>query len=108
MGLEKTTDHTQIKIRLPNPSQKPPVSSRAANKDLKDMDVLCTFKIRIESQNSYNGGIKDEWPYPNQDQDAKPQSGISIMSQSYDYGSIKDQWTYANQDKDVNPWSETN
>ena len=87
MGVSKTSDHIQIKIKMPNPSQEPPASSKAPNEELEDMDVLCTFKIRIESQNSYNGRIKDEWLYPNQDQDANPQSGISIMSQSYDYES---------------------
>merc|ERR1712114_169103 len=59
-----------------------PVSSKAPNKDLKDMDVLCTFKIKIESRNLEHGYIKDKWPYPNQDQDAKPQSGTSSILQS--------------------------
>ena len=98
ISVSKTSYHIQIYTYIPNPSQELPASSKAPNEELEDMDVLCTFKIRIESQNSYNGCIKDEWPYPNQDQDAKPQSGISIVSQSYDYGSIKYQWTYPNQD----------
>merc|ERR1711954_249692 len=50
MGVPKTIDHIQINIRMPNPSQEPPASSKALNQDLKDMDVLCTFKIKIESQ----------------------------------------------------------
>ena len=50
MGVSKTSDHIQIKIMMPNPSQEPPVSSKAPNKDLKDMNVLCTFKIKTESQ----------------------------------------------------------
>ena len=49
MGVSKTSDHIQIKIKMPNPSQEPPASSKAQNEDLKDMDVLCTFKIKIES-----------------------------------------------------------
>ena len=49
MGVSKTSDHIQIKIKIPNPSQEPPASSKALNEDLKDMDVLCTFKIKIES-----------------------------------------------------------
>ena len=65
-----------------NQSQEPPASSKAPNEDLKDMDVLCTFKIKIESRNSDYEYIKDKWPYPNQDQDAKPQSGISSVIQS--------------------------
>ena len=74
MGVSKTNDHIQIKIKMPNPSQEPPASSKAPNEDLKDMDVLCTFKIKIESQISDHGYIKDQWPYSNQDQDAKPHS----------------------------------
>merc|ERR1712081_46941 len=51
IGVPKTSDHIQINIRMPHPSQEPPASSKAPNEDLKDMDVLCTFKIKIESQN---------------------------------------------------------
>ena len=47
MGVSKTSDHNQIKINIPIPSQQYPVSSKATNQDLKDMDVLCTFKIKI-------------------------------------------------------------
>ena len=72
----------QNKIKMPSPSQEPPASSKAPNEDLKDMDVLCTFIINIESQNSDHGYIKDKWPYPNQDQDAKPKSGTSSPHQS--------------------------
>ena len=44
-------------------SQKPLASSKTPNKDLKDMDVLCTFKIKIQSQNLGHGCIKA----PNED-----------------------------------------
>ena len=74
MGVLKTSEHTQIKIKILYPSQEPPASSKAQNVDLKDMDVLCTFIFKRESQNLYHGHIKDHWLYPNQDQDAKPQS----------------------------------
>merc|ERR1711954_8917 len=57
---QRPVDHIQINIRIPNPSQKPPASSKAPNEDLKDMDVLCTFKIKIESQNLDLGCIKDQ------------------------------------------------
>ena len=60
MGVPKTSDHIQINIRMPNPSQEPPASSKAPDQDLKDMDVLCTFKIKIESQNSEYGCTKDQ------------------------------------------------
>ena len=82
MGVPKASDHIQIKIQIPNPSQEPPVSSKAPNEDLKDMDVCCTFKMKLENQNLDHGCIKDQWPYPNQDQDAKPKSGTSSVLQN--------------------------
>ena len=51
IDISKTNDHVQIKIKIPNTSQEPPASSKAQNEDSKDMDGLCTFKIRVESQN---------------------------------------------------------
>ena len=39
---------------MQNPSQEAPASSKAPNEDLKDMDVLSTFKIKIEGQNFEN------------------------------------------------------
>ena len=86
MDVSKTSDHIQIKIKMPKPNHEPPASSKAQNQDLKDIDVLCTFKIKIESQNLDHGCIKDQWPYPNQDQDAKPQSGTSSILQSPKWG----------------------
>ena len=55
IGVLKTSGHIQIKIKMPNPSQEPPASSKAPNQDLKDIDVLCTTKIKIESQNLDHG-----------------------------------------------------
>merc|ERR1712081_12845 len=52
MGVSMTSNHIQVKINIFNPNQEPPAPSKAPNEDLKDMDVLCTFKIKIESQNS--------------------------------------------------------
>ena len=129
MAVSETRDHIQVKIKMPNPSQEPPTSSKAPNEDLKDMDVLCTFKIKIESQNSEYVCTKDQWPYPNQYQDAKPQSGTSSVLQSPKSGlkchgcylhlqnqdrepkfgiwSTKDQWPYPNQYQDAKPQSGT-
>ena len=56
----KTGNHIQINIRMQNPSQEPVVSFKAQNQDLKDLDVLFTFKMKIESQNLENGCIKDQ------------------------------------------------
>ena len=50
MGLPKTSDYIEINIKMPNPSQEHPASSKAPNQALKDMDVIYTFKIKIESQ----------------------------------------------------------
>ena len=44
-------------------------------KNLKDMEVLYTFKINLNSQNSDHGCIKEQWPYSNQDPNIKPESG---------------------------------
>ena len=79
MVVLETSDNNPIKIKMPNPSQEPPASSKAPNEELEDMDVLCTFKIKIESQNLDHGYIKDQRPYPNQDQDAKLLSGTSMV-----------------------------
>ena len=46
------------------------------------MDVLCTFKIKIESQNSDHGCIEDHRPYRNQNQDGKPKSETSSNPQA--------------------------
>ena len=82
IGISKTSDHIQIKIKMPNPSQEPPDPTKAPNQNFKDMDVLCTFKIKIESQHSESRCIKDQWLYPNQDQDTKPQPGTSSPHQN--------------------------
>ena len=73
MGGSKTSDHIKIKIKTSNPSQEPPASSKAPNEDLKDIDVLCTFKIKILRQNLEYVCIKNQWPNPNKYPDAKPQ-----------------------------------
>ena len=49
MGISKTSNHIQVKIKMSNPSKEHPASPKAPNEDLKDVDVLCIFKIKIES-----------------------------------------------------------
>ena len=116
MGVMKTSDQIQIQIKMPNPSQKLPVSSKEV---LKDMDVICTLKFKIKSQNVEHEWTKVQWLYPKQNQDAKPQSpsskapnqdlkdidvfctfNIKIGSENKDHRCIKDQWPYLNQDQD--------
>ena len=60
MNVSKTIDHIHIKIKMPNPHQEPPAFSKAPNEDLKDMNVLFTFKIKLESGNFDSGYIKDQ------------------------------------------------
>ena len=43
MGISKTSDNIQIKMKLPNPSQEPPASSESQNEDLKDMDAVYLY-----------------------------------------------------------------
>ena len=64
------------------PSQEPPMSSKAPNWDLQDINVLGTFEIKIESKNLEHGCMKDQCPYPNQNQHATPPSGNSSLLQS--------------------------
>ena len=74
MDEPKTSEHVQINIRMQTPCQEHPSSSKAPNHDLKDMDVLCTLKIKMESQKLEHGCITYQRQYPIQDQEAKPQS----------------------------------
>ena len=71
-GVSMTSDIFQIMIKMPNPSQEPPASSKAPYQDLKDIYVLCTFKIKLDSPNLEHEYSIDQLPYPNKDQDAKP------------------------------------
>ena len=59
-GVSKTSYHIQININIPTPSQKPPASSKAQNKSLKNMGVLCTFRIKIETQNLEGRSTNDQ------------------------------------------------
>ena len=120
MGVPKTIDHIKIKIKMPNPSQEPPASSKAPNQDLKDMDILCTSKIKLESNNSKMGvsktsdniKIKIKIPNPSQEppayskaqnQDLKDMDvlwtfEIKIKCQFLEHICIKDLRPYQSQD----------
>ena len=52
--------HYVLKCKMQNLHQDPPASSKAQNEDLKDMNVLCTFKIKLESQNLDDGVVKGQ------------------------------------------------
>ena len=59
---------------MQNPGQEPPASPKVPNDDSKDMDILCTFKIKTKSQKSESECIQDKTPYPNQGTPGIPQS----------------------------------
>ena len=70
-----TCDYIQIKIKMPNLSQEHSASSKAPNKESKDMGVLCTFKMKIggninEPKTSYHIQIKIKMPNPSQEPSA--------------------------------------
>ena len=48
-------DHTWTMLWMHNPNQEISTSSKSPNKDLNDMEVLCTFKINVESLNFLQG-----------------------------------------------------
>ena len=58
MCVSKTSDYIQIKMKMPNPRQEPLLSTKNPKQDLKDLDVLWTFRIEIESQNYKLGVLK--------------------------------------------------
>ena len=72
MGISKTSDHIQIKIKMPNPTQEPQAHTKAQNPDLKDIDVLCHVKFNIKRHNSENKFINGQLAYPNYDHDSSP------------------------------------
>ena len=52
MGVSKTSDHIQINIKMPNPSQEPSASSKAPNEDLKDMVIMIMMYLNESIDNS--------------------------------------------------------
>ena len=69
---------------MQNTSQEPQASSKDPNEDLKDMDVLCTFKIKIERQHFDHGCIKGQWSYKNQDWVQNPNQEPPASSNAQD------------------------
>ena len=59
-SLTDLNDALWIMINIPTPSQEPPATSKSRSHYLKDTDVLCTFKIKIKSQNLECWHIKDQ------------------------------------------------
>ena len=67
---------------MQNPNQEPPVSSKAPNQDLKDMDVLCTFKIKKVSPNMEHLFTKDQQLYTNQEKGVNPIQEPPVFSKA--------------------------
>ena len=75
LGVSKTNEHIKIQIKIPNPSQEPPAYSKALNQDLKDMNILRTFKSRLRvkiqimdiSKSSDRIQLKIKMPNPSQE-----------------------------------------
>merc|ERR1711954_49130 len=89
-GISKTSDHIQIKIRMPNPSQEPPASSKASNEDLKVMDFLCTFEIKMPNP-SHEAPVSSKAPKEDlKDMDVLCTFKIKIDSQNLDHVCVKD------------------
>ena len=117
MTISKSRSRCQTPVRN---LQHPP---KHQNQDLKDIDDLWTFKVKIGRQYLDYRFINDKWPYPNQGQNPKPQSGTSnilkstklrvkgqgcswkIGSQNLEHGCNNDQQLYLNQDQ--NPKSQS-
>ena len=82
-----TSDNIYIKIKMPNPSQEPTASSKAPNEDLKDMDVLCTFKIKWRAkilnmpEPETSDHIKIKIKIPNPSQESPDSSKAPIRAQ---------------------------
>ena len=80
----KTSDYSKIKIKMPNPSQALPASSKALRDGkslhLQNQDREPKFRTMV---------YENQWPNPYQDQDAKPQSETSRILQSWKSG-LKD------------------
>ena len=93
IDLSKTSDIIQMKIKMPNPRQEPLAFSKAPNEYLTDIDVLYTFIIKIESIKLQYGRTKDQWRYPNEDQDAKPHSETPASSKAKNQD-LKDMYVF--------------
>ena len=78
--LDLNLDTVWNKVQWPyqnpdnNSNPQPETSSilQSLKSYLREIDGLCTFKIKIKSQSLEQGCTKDQSPYPNLDKDAKP------------------------------------
>ena len=57
-GKSKTSDHLRIKTKIQTSKRNLQHPPQPKKKDLMDMDVLCSFKINVDSQHFEQGLIK--------------------------------------------------
>ena len=82
--VTRTKKLTKLKVKIPNSNQEPPASPKAQIQVNKDMRVLCTFKLNIETQNweqrflgpNYTYQIPSQEPISNQEPPASSTSPI--------------------------------
>ena len=64
IGVSKTIDHIQIKIKIPNPSKEPPASSKASNQDLRTYMFFAPSKSRYKATIWSMGVLKTSYHIP--------------------------------------------
>ena len=115
MGVSKTSDHIQIKIKMSNPSQEPTGFSKDPSQYLDYIHVLCTFKIKNIGVSFTHDHIQIKMKLPNPSQEPpgsykapnEDLKDIHVLctfkikreSQNSDHGCIKDQCPYENQNQ---------
>ena len=57
----KNSDHIKVNIKISKPSQELPTSCKIPNFDLKDTDILFTYKINLERKIHNIGVIKTSY-----------------------------------------------
>ena len=98
MGISKTSDHIQIKIKMPNPSQEPAAFSKgedakykqwissilqSQNKDLGGMEVFCIFKImKAKIWNKGSSSTSDQIMIKKLTPKPKLELGLKLKKQS--------------------------
>ena len=61
MDVSKNSDHIKVNIKMSKPSQELPTSCKIPNFDLKDTDILFTYKINLERKFQNMGVIKTSY-----------------------------------------------
>ena len=86
MGASKISDHIQINMKMPKPSQEPPAFYKAPNEDSKGCG--CSLHLQNKDREQKFGSWVCQQPVTisKKDQDAKPQLGTCSPNQSLKSG----------------------